>query len=35
VADYDLVLQNGFRGVEYQGKTGWISDAYLQARWAI
>lgn len=29
VTDYDLVLSNGFRGVEYKGKTGWISDAYL------
>lgn len=30
VADYDLVLSNGFRGVEYKGKTGWISNAYLK-----
>jgi len=29
VADYDLVLSNGFRSVEYKGKTGWISNAYL------
>lgn len=29
VKDYDLVVQNGFRGVEYKGKTGWVSTAYL------
>lgn len=30
VKDYDLVIQNGFRGVEYKGKTGWISTAFLK-----
>jgi uncharacterized protein YgiM (DUF1202 family) len=30
VADYDLVLANGFRSVEYKGKTGWIYNAYLK-----
>jgi uncharacterized protein YgiM (DUF1202 family) len=30
VTDYDLVISNGFRGVEYKGKTGWISTAYLE-----
>jgi SH3-like domain-containing protein len=30
VIDYDLVMSNGFRGVDYNGNVGWIYDAYLQ-----
>jgi uncharacterized protein YgiM (DUF1202 family) len=30
VLDYDLVMSNGFRGVDYNGKVGWIYDAYLR-----
>jgi uncharacterized protein YraI len=30
VADYDLVMSNGFRGVDYNGTRGWIYDAYLR-----
>jgi len=30
VLDYDFVLSNGFRGVDYNGKVGWIYDAYLR-----
>lgn len=30
VLDYDLVMANGFRGVDYQGTVGWIHDDYLQ-----
>jgi uncharacterized protein YraI len=30
VADYDLVMSNGFRGVDYNGTRGWIYDAYLK-----
>lgn len=29
VVDYDGVLSNGFRGVDYKGTVGWASDAYL------
>jgi uncharacterized protein YraI len=29
VTDYDGVMANGFRGVDYKGKVGWIYDAYL------
>lgn len=29
VKDYDLVIKNGFRGVEYKGKIGWIANAFL------
>lgn len=30
VVDYDLVLSNGFRGVDYNGTVGWISADYLK-----
>jgi SH3-like domain-containing protein len=30
VIDYDLVMANGFRGVDYNGAVGWIYDAYLK-----
>jgi uncharacterized protein YraI len=30
VLDYDLVMSNGFRGVDYQGTVGWIYDDYLR-----
>jgi uncharacterized protein YraI len=30
VLDYDLVMSNGFRGVDYNGTVGWIYDAYLE-----
>lgn len=30
VLDYDGVLENGFRGVDYNGTVGWVSDAYLE-----
>ena len=30
VIDYDLVMSNGFRGVDYNGNVGWIYDAFLQ-----
>lgn len=29
VLDYDLVMANGFRGVDYKGTVGWIYDDYL------
>lgn len=29
VLDYDFVMSNGFRGVDYNGTVGWIYDAYL------
>lgn len=29
VLDYDLVMSNGFRGVDYKGTVGWIYDDYL------
>lgn len=29
VLDYDLVIENGFRGVDYNGTVGWIYDDYL------
>jgi SH3-like domain-containing protein len=29
VLDYDFVMSNGFRGVDYNGQVGWIYDAYL------
>lgn len=29
VVDYDGVMVNGFRGVDYNGTVGWCSDAYL------
>jgi uncharacterized protein YgiM (DUF1202 family) len=30
VVDYDLVVSNGYRGVDYRGMVGWISDTYLR-----
>lgn len=30
VVDYDSEVVNGFRSVEYQGATGWVSNAYLR-----
>jgi uncharacterized protein YraI len=30
VIDYDLVMSNGYRGVDYNGTVGWIYDAYLK-----
>jgi len=30
VIDYDLVMSNGYRGVDYSGTVGWIYDAFLQ-----
>ena len=30
VIDYDLVMSNGYRGVDYNGTVGWIFDDYLQ-----
>ncbi len=32
VIDYDLVMSNGFRGVDYNGTVGWIYDTYLQKK---
>lgn len=32
VIDYDLVMSNGFRGVDYKGTVGWIYDSYLQEK---
>ncbi|CAN5519337.1 hypothetical protein BH09CHL1_BH09CHL1_00750 [soil metagenome] len=29
VIDYDLVIENGYRGVDYNGTVGWIYDDYL------
>ncbi len=29
VLDYDFVVENGFRGVDYNGAVGWILDQYL------
>jgi uncharacterized protein YgiM (DUF1202 family) len=29
VLDYDLVMSNGFRGVDYKGTVGWIYDDFL------
>ncbi|CAN5519302.1 hypothetical protein BH09CHL1_BH09CHL1_00740 [soil metagenome] len=29
VIDYDLVMENGYRGVDYNGTVGWIFDEYL------
>jgi SH3-like domain-containing protein len=29
VLDYDFVMSNGFRGIDYNGTVGWIYDAYL------
>jgi uncharacterized protein YgiM (DUF1202 family) len=29
VTDYDLVMANGYRGVDYKGTAGWIYDDYL------
>ncbi len=29
VLDYDFVVENGFRGVDFNGKVGWILDQYL------
>ena len=29
VLDYDFVMSNGFRGVDYNGKVGWIHDSLL------
>ncbi|MGH2548802.1 MAG: SH3 domain-containing protein [Thermomicrobiales bacterium] len=29
VIDYDLVMENGYRGVDYNGTVGWIYDTYL------
>ena len=30
--DYDLVMSNGFRGVDVNGTVGWIYDTYLQKK---
>lgn len=30
VEDYDLVVSNGFRGVDYNGTVGWIHASYLK-----
>lgn len=30
VLDYDLVMSNGYRGVDYKGNVGWVYDAYLK-----
>lgn len=30
VVDYDGEIVNGFRSVEYQGTTGWVSNAFLR-----
>jgi SH3-like domain-containing protein len=30
VIDYDLVMSNGYRGVDYNGTVGWIYDDYLK-----
>lgn len=30
VIDYDLVMENGYRGVDYNGTVGWIYDTYLK-----
>ncbi|MEJ7839768.1 MAG: SH3 domain-containing protein [Thermomicrobiales bacterium] len=30
VVDYDSEIVNGFRSVEYQGTTGWVSNAFLR-----
>lgn len=30
VIDYDLVMANGYRGVDYNGTVGWIYDGYLK-----
>jgi uncharacterized protein YgiM (DUF1202 family) len=30
VIDYDLVIENGYRGVDYNGTVGWIYDDYLK-----
>jgi uncharacterized protein YgiM (DUF1202 family) len=30
VVDYDLVMANGWRGVDYNGTVGWIFDKYLK-----
>lgn len=32
VVDYDTVLSNGFRGVDYNGTVGWIHDDYLEKK---
>jgi len=32
VIDYDLVMSNGFRGVDVNGTVGWIYDTYLQKK---
>ena len=29
VLDYDFVMSNGFRGVDYNGNVGWIYDDFL------
>jgi uncharacterized protein YraI len=29
VVDYDGIMSHGFRGVDYKGTVGWVSDAYL------
>lgn len=29
VVDYDLVMSGQFRGVDYNGTTGWVSNSYL------
>ena len=30
VIDYNGELQNGYRGVDYNGRVGWVSNAYLK-----
>lgn len=32
VLDYDFVMSNGFRGVDYNGTVGWIHDSLLQQK---
>lgn len=32
VHDYDFVMSNGFRGVDYNGKVGWIHDSLLKKK---
>ncbi len=32
VIDYDLVMSNGYRGVDYKGTVGWIFDDYLDEK---
>jgi uncharacterized protein YgiM (DUF1202 family) len=32
VLDYDFVMSNGFRGVDYNGTVGWIHDSLLKKK---